>query len=35
MKVGDTIVFVFGFVFVAIPFIGLIAVAAEILRGVL
>jgi hypothetical protein len=33
MKVGDTIVF--GFVFVAIPFIGLIAVAVEILRGVL
>jgi|TARA_Y100000296_G_scaffold28510_1_gene33183 hypothetical protein len=34
MKVGDTIV-VFGFVFVAIPFIGLIVVAVEILRGVL
>jgi len=34
MKVGDTIV-VFGFVFVAIPLIGLIVVAVEILRGVL
>jgi len=34
MKVGDT-VYIFGLVFVGIPFIGLIVVVLEIIRGVI
>ena len=34
MKAGDTL-FIFGFVFVGIPVIGLVTVFVEIFRGVL